>query len=79
MKLHPWNEVIEQASKYMEQGHEVMQQFNCAHCGAKQTMGTPNRFYTRGLCEECGEETGIVKNGCNYMLVIGGRTTVERI
>lgn len=70
MKLHPWNEVVVSARQKMEEGYNVHQQFNCQHCGAKQTMETPNVFYERGICEQCGKETNIVKRGCNYMLHI---------
>jgi transcription elongation factor Elf1 len=68
MKLHPWGEVIEAAKVFIEQGHEVHQQFNCEHCGVKQTMAEPNKFYMLGTCEECGKQTNIRMNGCNYLL-----------
>ena len=68
MKLHPFYECTEAAVKFMERGHRVFQQFNCSHCGKKQTMDTPNVFYKLGNCEECGKQTDIEKEGCNYML-----------
>jgi hypothetical protein len=68
MKLHPWGEVIEAANKFIEQGHEVFQQFNCEHCGAKQTMDEPNKFHMLGKCEECRKVTNIRMNGHNYLL-----------
>ena len=71
MKLHPWNEVVPQAREHMDRGFKVFQQFNCWYCGAKQTMENPNIFYERGKCEECGHETDIVRDGCNYMVTIG--------
>ena len=71
MKLHPWNECCAQAKEYMDNGFKVFQQFNCGRCGVKQTMDNANVFYTRGRCEECGHETDIVKDGCNYMVTIG--------
>jgi hypothetical protein len=71
MKLHPWGEVIEQAKKYMGEGFSVHQQFNCAHCGAKQTMEIANTFHMLGKCEECGEITNIRRDGHNYMLTTG--------
>ena len=73
MKLHPWGEVIEQAKRYMTEGFTIYQQFNCAHCGAKQTMEAPNTFHMLGRCEECGEITNIRQRGCNYMLMISRR------
>jgi hypothetical protein len=45
---------------------EVFQQFNCAACGVKQTMGEPNVLYAAGKCEECGAITNLRKHGCNY-------------
>lgn len=68
MKLHPFEECLKQAYKLAQAGHRVYQQFNCAKCGAKQTMDTPNAFFEQGGCEECGHITDIKKDGCNYML-----------
>jgi len=51
----------------------VHQQFSCARCGSKQTMDTPNVFYTGGRCEECGTETDIRADGCNYMVILTRR------
>ena len=44
MKLHPFLECVEAASKLMDQGVTIWQQFNCANCGAKQTMAKKNLF-----------------------------------
>ena len=71
MKLHPWNECCAQAKEYMDKGFKVFQQFNCARCGAKQTMDDANTFYKLGKFEECGHTTNIEKNGMNYMVTIG--------
>jgi hypothetical protein len=71
MKLHPWDETIKTAEKYIAYGFSVYQQFNCAHCGAKQTMDVANTFYMLGNCQECGKETNIRMDGHNYMLVAG--------
>jgi hypothetical protein len=68
MKLHPFTECTKEAFVWFERGATIYQQFNCEHCGAKQTMDTPNTFFELGTCEECGKETNIKKNGCNYML-----------
>lgn len=70
MKLHPWDKVLEQAKVYMAEGFNVFQQFNCANCGTKQTMDTPNTFHMLGRCEECGSITNIRQDGCNYMLMV---------
>jgi hypothetical protein len=48
----------------------VWQKWSCDHCGARQTMDVPNKFFTRGLCEACGGETDILQRGCNYLLVM---------
>lgn len=74
MKLHPWNDVLEQANELAKTGADVYQQFNCEHCGTKQTMSRPNSFHRTGICEECGKITNIEKNGMNFMLHIGGRS-----
>ncbi len=68
MKLHPFDEVVANADSKIKLGATVHQQWNCEHCGVKQTMEEPNRFFTSGICEECGKETDIVKNGHNFML-----------
>jgi len=73
MKIFPFNECVTQATQAMKQGFTVHQQWNCAHCGVKQTMGESNAFFTKGNCEECGKLTDIRKNGCNYMLIYTGR------
>lgn len=69
MKLHPWDVCVEAAKKYMEQGFTIHQQFNCSHCGIKQTIGDPNVFHMLGTCEECGKVTNIREDGCNYLLI----------
>jgi len=73
MKLYPWNDVIRDAEAKiaLRPDTKVYQQFNCAGCGAKQTMEEPNKFYTQGRCEECDHITDIKKNGMNIMLTIG--------
>jgi len=70
MKLHPFDEVAKTAFEKMQQGATIWQQFNCAKCGIKQTMAEANRFFTRGICEECGHETDIKRNGCNVMVAL---------
>lgn len=67
MKIHPFNDVCANAERKIAQGWAIYQQWNCAHCGVKQTMPDKNKFYTRGKCEECGKETNIKKDGCNFM------------
>jgi ribosomal protein S27E len=67
MNLHPFGEVEAHAKRKQQEGWTTYQQFNCAGCGAKQTMPDKNRFFARGKCEECGHVTDIVKDGCNFM------------
>ena len=71
MKIHPWNQVLENAELKMAQGFDIFQQWNCEHCGVKQTMPDANTFFERGICEECQKETNIKKNGMNFMATIG--------
>lgn len=69
MKLYPFDEVVKVAKEIIASGRaQVFQQWNCEHCGVKQTMETPNKFYRTGQCEECKKITVIDKNGCNYMV-----------
>ena len=69
MKLHPFWDCAAAAENLMQQGYTIHQQFNCAACGKKQTMENANVFHKLGLCEECGHETNIEQDGCNYMLI----------
>jgi rRNA maturation protein Nop10 len=66
---HPFDEVVANAERQIDHGWTVYQQFNCAHCGEKQTMSDPNKFFTQGKCEECGRVTDIRADGCNFMAV----------
>jgi hypothetical protein len=74
MKLHPFKECAERADQLIDKyGCEVFQQFNCAHCGAKQTMEQANTFFKYGECEECGAWTNVEADGCNYAVHFFGR------
>ena len=70
LKLHPFDETADAAFEAMRKGATIWQQFNCASCGIKQTMAEKNKFYTRGVCEECGHETDIQRDGCNFMVML---------
>lgn len=70
MKLHPFEEVALNADRRIADGWTVYQQWNCAHCGTKQTMPDKNKFFTKGRCEECGKETNILADGCNFMATL---------
>lgn len=71
MKVYPFDEVCEKANTMVAQGWRFYQQWNCEHCGVKQTMAAPNTMFMRGKCEECGDVIDIAKHGCNYMLESG--------
>jgi DNA-directed RNA polymerase subunit RPC12/RpoP len=73
MKLFPWDEVAARADEIIrgDERAQVYQQWNCEHCGVKQTMPDANTFYENGICEECGKQTDIKKNGMNYMITVG--------
>jgi hypothetical protein len=70
MKKHPFGECAESALAHVVAGRTIHQQFQCAHCGVKQTMEAPNRFFTRGKCEECGKESNLLDAGCNYAVIL---------
>jgi hypothetical protein len=69
MNLHPFDAVVANATSKIEQGWDVYQQWNCTHCGVKQTMPDKNKFFLSGRCEECGKITNIKKRGMNFMAV----------
>jgi hypothetical protein len=71
MKLHPFYECAMRGDQIIKTGRDVYQQWNCAHCGAKQTMPDANIFYKLGDCEECKRRTDIEADGCNYMVTYG--------
>lgn len=66
---YPLHECVRVAGSLIESGATVHQKFTCRHCGSRQTMEEPNKFYTSGRCEECSEVTDIRISGCNYLLV----------
>lgn len=74
MKLFPFDEVLTSATKVLSDGGHFHQQFNCAHCGTKQTMEKPDVFFTTGKCEECRKITNIREAGCNMLVIfLGGK------
>lgn len=77
MKLHPFDDVVKNATAKIADGWTVYQQFNCAKCGAKQTMPDENRFYIAGRCEECDHVSDLRKDGCNFMAVGGGEALLK--
>jgi transcription elongation factor Elf1 len=66
---HPFYDAAKEAQAWMKMGHTIHQKFTCARCGVRQTISEPNKFFTKGVCEECGHETDIEAQGCNYLLV----------
>jgi transcription elongation factor Elf1 len=70
MRLYPFDEVAIDAEERVRAGHTIHQQFECEHCGVKQTMAEENQMFTTGKCEECGGITNIRSKGCNYLLVM---------
>jgi hypothetical protein len=79
MNLHPWDDVLANAERKINQGWDVYQQWNCEHCGAKQTMPDKNIFFIRGKCEECGKETNIKDNGMNFMATGSHPSAIEQL
>jgi hypothetical protein len=72
VKIFPFAEVTQKALAIHKRSPEaeIFQQWNCAHCGTKQTMEVPNKFYTHGICEVCDHLTNIEQDGCNFMLAM---------
>jgi len=71
MKLYPFYEVADEAMNAIKQAATIHQQFNCAKCGIKQTIETPNTFHKSGICEQCASITNIEQDGCNFMCILG--------
>jgi hypothetical protein len=70
----PLDEVVKQANELFANDRDAIlfQKFSCENCGRRQTMETPNKFFARGQCEECGHITDLRVKGCNYMVVLPG-------
>lgn len=66
----PFHQVLAKAEKLAASGYQVFQKFSCQHCGKRLTIGTPNEFFSKGKCEQCGGETNIERTGCNYMVTV---------
>ena len=73
MNLHPFDDVIANARERMLLGWTVHLQFNCANCGVKQTFAEENYLSESGRCEECGQITNLRTDGCNLMVMSGGK------
>lgn len=63
---YPIEECAAAAFEKVQRGATIYQKWTCAHCGSRQTMDEPNKFFRAGICEECKGQSPIVK--CNYML-----------
>lgn len=66
---YPIEDCATQAYEHVAKGGTIHQKWTCRHCGSRQTMEEPNKFFRSGRCEECGQITIIEK--CNYLLHIG--------
>lgn len=64
---YPIEECMEAAAKLVESGATVHQKWTCKHCGDRQAMEEPNKFFRAGRCEKCGKDTVIRK--CNYLVM----------
>ena len=79
MKLYPWDKCVKTVIDLINQGAQCFQQFNCANCGAKQTIEEPNRFYAAGKCEECNQITNIEQDGMNYLVIFPAGTNIVHL
>jgi transposase-like protein len=71
---YPFNDVLVQAAKLIEDGATVHQKFTCRDCGNRLTIETPNTFHRTGTCDNCGALTNIEASGCNYLAIFDGKT-----
>lgn len=75
---YPMQECIDVAEELIAKGCNVYMKYTCAHCGSRQTISTPNKFFTSGKCEACGETTDNITH-CNYVLTGPGSVIVEHL
>jgi len=69
---YPIEECMEGAAAILNRGGRVHQKWTCQHCGSRQGMSVPNRFFRSGRCEACSKVTAISK--CNYLAILPGAT-----
>lgn len=69
---HPFEEVAETANARIKEGWTIFQKFTCQNCRRRITIGVPNAFFAIGHCEECGHDSDLMENGCNYLAAMGG-------
>lgn len=65
---YPIEECVAKVAPLIKRGATAHQKFTCSTCGSRQTIEEPNKFFTSGKCEECGNVTDIREVGCNYVL-----------
>jgi hypothetical protein len=70
----PLVEVAAKAKQIAAMGHEVHQKFTCAGCGTRLTISAPNKFHTKGTCDQCKTVTDIAAQGCSFVVVMGRKT-----
>lgn len=64
-KVVPWAKLMDIIA-YSQRHHPrayLLEQFNCAGCGQRQTIPQPDHIYTEGHCEECDTTTDLRKAG----------------
>jgi hypothetical protein len=66
---YPFDECAAGAQEVTLRGGIIFQKFTCSGCGNRLTMDVPNKFFTRGTCDQCGTETNIQETGCNFLAV----------
>jgi len=76
---YPLIDCVTEAEILVKKGVIVYQKYTCDHCGSRQTIDVPNKFYLQGECEECKEITDIGKKGCNYIAYAKGAQAQEAI
>lgn len=55
-----WFEV---AKKWLIAGFHVHQKWDCQFCKSRETMDLANRFFTKGVCQQCGKTSEIKVSG----------------
>src|SRR5262245_753169 len=66
---YPIEDCARDANLVLAKGGNIHQKWTCLHCGSRQTMGEPNKFFKSGRCEECNNISVIFK--CNYAAIFG--------
>lgn len=76
---HPYEEVKAQMREQIARGADVYQKFTCSGCGQRLGMDDANMIFTHGTCDQCSTITDIKSKGCNFLMMMPGRSSKRNL